>query len=481
MSNNNYEHLSASIIEAVGGKENETHLLHCATRLRFNLADYDKADLDALKNMQGTLGAQKVGDQLQVIIGPHVAEVCEEVERQLGSRTAAKNHSNSENAPKKKITLKSIGGAIMDALSGCLGPVIPAIVACAFFKMIPSLFGPEILNLISPESSLYILSTFVGDAGFYFFPMLVGYTAALKFKVTPVLGILLGGIMMHPTLIQMAADGVTNFDVFGIPCTVQNYGATVIPSILCVLVMSYVERFFNKHLPSSLKNVFAPAFTIAVMLPVALCFFGPMGNFLGNYVVGALLGLGNHVGFLATALIAGLYPILIMTGMHMVLIMALFQVFATVGYDGVAAPALTISAFAIMGVAIGAFFALKRKEEKAEAGEFAITAIIAGTSEPTLYGICARYKKPFIGLILGGFIGGLYSGLTGVISATLVPATNFTSLLCFTGATQQNLINGVIASLLALVSAAVITALFGFDEESESGLMKKIKNKFNKG
>lgn len=464
---NKYDELSQSIIELVGGSGNVTHLLHCATRLRFNLADYEKADLEGLKALKGTLGAQKVGDQLQVIIGPDVANVCDAIQAKLpasaGAKSAAADQTaqDSDKKPsgKKKITFKSIGSAILDALSGCLGPVIPAIVACAFFKMIPAIFGPDMLNLISPESSLYILCTFVGDAGFYFFPVLVGYTAAKKFGVTPVLGILLGCIMMHPTLVSLADEGVQGFTVFGIPCLIQNYGSTVIPIILNVWVMSYIEKFFNTHLPSSIRNVFAPAFTIAVMLPIALCVLGPLGSYLGNYVVGFLLGLGNYAGFIATALIAALYPLLIMTGMHMMLIAALFQVFATVGYDGVAAPALTISAFAVMGTAIGAAIALKNRAEKAEAAEFAITAIVAGTSEPTLYGICARYKSPFLGLLGGGFIGGLYSGLTSTISATLVPSTNLTSLLCFTGASSANLINGVIASILALVSSAVITAI----------------------
>ncbi|WP_323090424.1 PTS transporter subunit EIIC [Allobaculum sp. JKK-2023] len=456
MSEKNYDTLSDQILELVGGKQNVTHLLHCATRLRFNIADYDQVDIEGLKKLNGTLGVQKVGEQLQVIIGPDVSKVYDILQTRLETEFAAQANTSAP-AKKKKITLKSIGSSILDALSGCLGPVIPAIVACAFFKMIPAILGPGMLNWITEESSLYILCTFVGDAGFYFFPVLIGLTAAKKFGVTPVLGVLLGCIMMHPTLVSMATEGVNDFTVFGIPCLLQNYGSTVIPIILNVWVMSYIEKFFNKKIPSSLRNVFAPALTIAVMLPISLCILGPLGSYLGTYVVGFLLGLGNYAGFIATALIAGLYPLLVMTGMHMMIIAALFQVFATVGYDGVAAPALTISAFAVMGTAIGAALALKNKAEKAEAAEFAITAVLAGTSEPTLYGICARYKSPFLGLLGGGFIGGLYSGLTGVISATLVPSTNLTSLLCFTGASSANLINGVIASVLALVSSAVIT------------------------
>lgn len=280
----------------------------------------------------------------------------------------------------------------------------------------------------------------------------------------PVLGILLGCIMMHPTFVGMATEG-TAFTVYGIPCMVQNYGSTILPIIISVWLMAYVERFFNKILPTSIRSVFAPALTIVVMLPVTLCVVGPAGAFLGNYVVGGLLGLQNIIGFVGMALIAALYPLLVMTGMHMVLITALFQVFATQGFDGFAGPALTFASFSVMGVCIGAMLRIKNREQKALAAEFAVTAIVAGTSEPCLYGICTRYKKPFIGLLAGGFAGGLYAGLMGVISANLVPSTNFMSALAFTGGTGANLIHGLIGCIIALVVAAVVTYLFGFSKD----------------
>ena len=466
-----YKGLAESIISLIGGKENITHALHCATRLRLNLRDYAKVKTDEIKALDGVLGVQKVGEQLQVIIGPDVDKVYDEVIAATGLEAGAAIEENLDRAEKKPLTLKTIGGSILDALSGSLGPVIPAIVACAFFKMLTSILGPDILNVLPTDSNLYTLFTFVGDAAFYFFPVICGYTAARKFNVTPVLGILLGGIMLHPTYTAMAAEGVQNFTVFGIPTNVINYGSTVLPIIMSVWVMGYVERFFNRILPNAIRSVFAPAFTILVMLPVCLSIVGPAGAFLGNYIVNGLLAFSNATGFLGLAIITAIYPLLVMTGMHMVLITALFTVFATVGYDGAAAPALTISAFAIMGVGIGAALRLKNASQRAQALEFAITAILAGTSEPTLYGICARYKRPFIGLIGGGFLGGLYAGITKVITATLVPATNFTAALCFTGSTSANFVNGMIANIIALVATAALVYFFGFDK-NEPGLKK---------
>lgn len=459
----NVENTASQILKFVGGKENISHVLHCATRLRFNLKDYDKVELNEIKQIDGVMGTMKVGDQLQVIIGGEVNQVFEEVADQLGMDSRERKQIDADEE-KKSLTLKSVGMGILDGLSGTMGPIIPAIVASAFFKMFTALLGPDLLNVLSVESNLYTLLSFVGDAGFYFFPVIVGYSAAQKFKVTPVLGILMGGIMIHPQLIQLVADGAS-FNVFGIPMYMTNYSGTIIPIILIVWVMSYVEKFFNTKLPQSIKSVFAPAFTIAVMLPLALSVIGPAGAFLGNFVVGGLLGLENYIGFLGVAIIAALYPFLVMTGMHMVLLTALFQIFATQGWDGFSAPALTYASFSIMGVAIGAALRLKDKEQKSLAIGYAITALVAGTSEPTIYGICARYKKPFIGLAAGGFAGGLYGGLVKVISATLVPSTSVTAVLAFVGKSTGNIINGIIASLIALAVAAAVTYFFGFEKD----------------
>ena len=464
MANGNFRQLAEQVVALVGGKDNVQKVIHCQTRLRFNLKDNGLAKIDELKKTSGVLGVVQSGVQLQVVIGPTVSQVYDEVCTLVGLEGETPLDENLDAAPKQRWTPKRVGSAILGALSGCLGPVIPVITACAFFKMLTSLLGPDMLNVLPAESDLYTLFTFVGVAGFYFFPVIVGYSAAKKFNLLPVLGILMGCILMHPTFVGMADSG-ESFTVYGIPCMVQNYSSTILPIILSVWVMSYVYRFFNKYIPSSIRSVFAPAFTVAVMLPISLCLLGPAGAFLGNYVVGALLGMQNVAGFLGMAIISAIYPLLVMTGMHMVLIAALFQVFATQGYDGFAGPALTFASFSVMGVCIGAMLRIKNKEQRALAASFAITAIVAGTSEPCLYGICTRYKRPFIGLLAGGFAGGLYAGIMGVISANLVPASNFVAALAFTGDTTFNLVNGFIGCGISVVVAAVITYFFGFEKD----------------
>ena len=201
----NYNELAHSILGLVGGKDNVKHVLHCATRLRFNLKDEGKADEEGLKKLSGVLGLVKAGGQLQVVIGPDVYdEVCAAAGLNQEAQVADDGKTDkSAGQGKKKYTVKGFFMGILDALSGSLGPAIPVITACAFFKMLTSLLGPDMLAVLPAESDLYVLFTFVGDAGFYFFPVIIGYTAAKKFNVMPVLGILLGCIMMHPTFVGL--------------------------------------------------------------------------------------------------------------------------------------------------------------------------------------------------------------------------------------------------------------------------------------
>lgn len=453
--------IAESVLEQVGGKQNIAKVLHCQTRLRFNLKDESIANHEKIEAVQGVLGVVRAGGQVQIVIGPEVKDVYNEL-CELG------DFDNTDREPvsaaKEKITLKSIGNGILDAISGSMGPAIPAIVASAFFKMLTAILGPELLNVIGEGNDLYTLFTFVGDAAFYFFPVIVGYTSAKKFNLNPVMGILMGAIMIHPTFVGLVGKP---FTVYGIPCNVQSYASSIVPIILSNWVMSYIAKFFDRIVPGAIRSVFAPALTIAAMLPIALCVFGPAGAFIGQYVVDALFSLEGIAGFIGIGLIAALYPVLVMTGMHMVLITTLFQIFATYGSDGFAAVAVSVSSFSIMGVGIGAFFRLKNKEQKALALSYGITAIVAGTSEPTIYGICTKYKRPFIGLLAGGFLGGAYAGLTGVIDATLVPSSNVFAALCFLGGSQANVINGIIACAIAFISTALFVYFFGFHKNEK--------------
>lgn len=463
----NYDELAKRILEEVGGKENVMHVAHCATRLRFNLKDESIPNDERLKALSGVIGVMHAGGQLQIIIGQDVSILYKEV-CNIGNFSADIKLSGESENEKKKITLKSIGNGILDALSGSLTPAIPIITIAAFFKMIPAIFGPTMLNLISETSDLYVLATFVGDAGFYFFPIIIGYTSAKKFKTNPLLGILLGAIMLHPTFMKMVEEGRA-FSVFGIPSTVENYSSTMLPIIMSVWVMSYVEKFFNKHLHSAIRSVLAPALTIAVMLPITLCAVGPAGAWIGASISQGILNLNGVAGFIGVALIGATFELLVLTGMHIILITALIQTFMINGSESFVAPGMAAATFAVLGMCLGAALRLKDKEEKSLSWGYFVSLIVGGITEPGLYGVAIRYKKPLLGMIAGGFAGGLYFGILNIGHYTLIPVTNIISLLCFTGHTTANTVHGIIGSLISVIVAAAVTYFFGFSKEQING------------
>ena len=457
MAANKNAQIAQSVLAAVGGKENIVSVTHCMTRLRFNLKDMSIPKDDEVKAIKGTMGVARSGGQYQVIVGTNVDKVCAELCTLAGLEQAATVSENLD-APKEPLTLKKVGSNIMAYLSGSLTPIIPVVLAAAIFKSIVAVFGPDMLGILSTESDLYKLFTFVGDAGYYFFPLLIGYTAAKKLNATPVMGIFMGAILLHPTFVSMAAEG-TSFSVYGIPCTPQNYGSTILPILLTVWIMSYVERFFKKYIPDALKIMLVPTLTTAVMLPVALCVCGPIGGFLGNYICAAVIWLGNHFGFLGAAVIAALWEFLVMTGMHHVLIAQMIQLFAANGYDPVVSLGAVSASMAVTGMCLGMAFALRDKEERALSLSYTVAAIIGGVTEPGLYGIGMKYKKPFIGMAIGGAVGGLYAGLVGVKAYVSVPVANFLALTAYTGGSAANIINGVISGVIAIVVAALATYL----------------------
>lgn len=469
----NYEELAKRILTEVGGKENVMHVAHCATRLRFNLKDESIPNDEKLKALSGVIGVMHAGGQLQIIIGQDVSILYSEVCK-IGNFGSDIKLSNTSENEKKKITLKSIGNGILDALSGSLTPAIPIITIAAFFKMIAAILGPTMLNLITETSDLYVLATFVGDAGFYFFPVIIGYTSAKKFKTNPLLGILLGCIMLHPTFMKLVEEG-SSFSVFGIPSIVENYSSTMIPIIMSVWVMSYVERFFNKYIPSAIRSVLAPALTIAVMLPITLCAVGPAGAWIGTSISQGILNLNGVAGFLGVALIGATFELLVLTGMHIILITALIQTFMINGSESFVAPGMAAATFAVAGICLGAALKLRDKDEKSLSWGYFVSLILGGITEPGLYGVAIRYKKPLIAMMAGGFAGGLYFGILNIGHYTLIPVTNIISLLCFTGHTTANTVHGIIGCLISLTVSAIVTYFFGFSNEEAT-----VKNKSKK-
>lgn len=468
-SNVNNREIAENVLKAVGGAENVTNATHCMTRLRLNLKDDTIPQDDEVKAIDGVLGVARSGGQYQVIIGQNVPKVYAEVCNIGGFATKAAVDEKLDK-PKENLTLKAVGNNILNYLAGSLTPLIPVIVAAAMFKTVLAIIGPDMLGLVTPESDLYILLDFLYDAGFYFLPIYLGYTAAKKLGTSEVLGMFMGGILIVPDLMALVGSGA-DFTVYGIPAALNDYSQSVLPMILSVWVMKYVYDFFKKYIPDTLSTIFVPFLTMVVMVPVSLCALAPLGAFIGNYISSGLLAFGSVGGFLAMAVIAALWEFLVMSGMHMVLVVTMITIIMSQGSESLVSPSATCATLAAVGMALGAALRLRDKKERSLAFGYFVSGILGGVTEPALYGLGFKYKRPFIGMMIGAAAGAIYAGLTHVASYT-IGATNFLVVLGFAAGGTANLVNGIISCVISLIVAAASTYLIGFNK-NEPAIQKK--------
>ena len=453
--------LAEKILDAVGGRENIANAAHCMTRLRLNLKDTSVPSDEEIRKIPGVLGVNRNGDQYQVIIGPSVSKVYDEVCR-IGNFAKEAPVEENLDGKKDKMTLAAAGKNILNYMTGCMTPMIPVLLAAGLCRAFNAILGPNILGLYGEESDIYVLFEMLYEAGLYFMPILIGFSGAKLLGANQMMGAFAGAILITPSFVNIVNAGET-FTVFGIPCTLTSYGQTAIPAMLSVAAMSMIYRFFKKYVPDALTTIFTPFLTILVTAPIELCLLAPLGTIIGNGISTGLLAFSESTGFLGVAVIAALWEFLVMTGMHLALMMPMMASFFETGVMTGAATAGTYATWAVFGVALGAMIRLKGKHKKGESLGFFISGIVGGITEPTLYGICFNYKKCFLTMAAGAFIGGAYAGITNTYIYTMASA-NFLSLLGFTGASGMNVVNGVIACILSMAAAAVLTAVFGFSK-----------------
>lgn len=469
----NNKKIAQDVLRAIGGKENVANVTHCITRLRLNLKDEAAADKEALKNIEGVLSVVSAPGQLQVVIGNNVAKVYDEFCAIGGFEKQAainENLDKKKREPGVKGWCKWFFGGILDGVSGCVVPLIPLIMVAGILRMLPTLLG-DTMGVLSSESDLYKLLTFTGGAGLYFLPVAVGYTGAKKFGCTPVLGILLGAMLIHPDFVAMATSmDPVKFTVYGIPCTLVNYSQTIIPMILATWVMGYVERFFKKYIPDFLSSVFTPLLTIAVMIPLTFCLLGPVGSWLGNGVYALLNGIHTIAGPVGYALVCALWLLLLTCGLHQVLIAMAIVPLLSGNPDSFIMSASGLSAFATYGVIIGGFLRAKKKETRTELGAYFLSNFLGGVGEPVLFGFILKYKKPLIAQIVGGFAGGLVAGFANVTVYQAMPVLNFLNFLGYVGPDPSNIIWAGISAAVCVVVAAAVTFILGFDEDAPERL-----------
>ena len=461
MANINQEK-AAGIIEAVGGKDNVVSATHCMTRLRLILKDESLVNDDAVKAVDGIIGTVRSGGQYQIIVGQSVPKVYDEVVK-LGVAAGGAVDENPDAAAAEKLTLNVIGKNILNYLSGSMVQLIPVMISAAMFKTLQVLLGPDLLGIISAESDFYQLMDILYNAGFYFMPIYIGFCAAKRLNVSTIMGAYMGGVLIAPGLIEVVNAGEP-FKVFGVSIRLVNYAQSVMPILLCVWLMSYVEKFFKKHIPDSLSTIFVPFLTMLVMVPVSLWIAAPLGAIIGDYLGAALNWLAAHGGFVAVMIIAALWEFLVMTGMHQVILLPGIMNLLMGNPDKCVMVAGGLATWAAFGMALGAFLKLKDKKEKSLAFGYFISGLVGGVTEPALYGIGAKYKRPFISLMIGGAVAGLYAGLTGV-TCYLLGATNFLSILGYVAGGTANLINSIIASAIAMFGTAALVYFFGFDKD----------------
>ena len=447
-----FEQIAKEVLENVGGEENVAHVTHCVTRLRFNLKDESKANVDKIKKIKGVMGNVNQGGQFQVIIGNNVSDVYKELIK-LGK---FKSTNEDVKGPKKGIMTSA-----MDTIAGIFTPVIPAIAGCAMIKAFLSLFVA--FGWISTETQSYYILNFIGDAAFFFLPILLAYTAAVKFKASPYLAMVMGAVLLHPNFSALVSAG-DPVAFFGLPVRLVKYGSSVIPIILIVWLMSYVERIVNKIVPKALKVVFVPLLVIVVTAPIGLIAIGPLGDIIGGVLANIIMTIDSKASWALPLIMGGLSPLLVMTGMHYSLYPAIFTQLATSGYQTIF-PGMLVANVCQGAAALCVSVKSKNSDLKQLAASTGATAVI-GITEPAMYGVNLKLKKPFYAVLAGGAIGGLYAGITGVKVFTPGGAA-LVGVPAYIGPEISNIINILIASVIGFVVTFALTWILGFEDEVE--------------
>ena len=464
--------IAQGVLDLVGGPANVSIATNCMTRLRLTLKDNSVVDLDKIKEIPGVLGAQFSGTQLQVIIGPQVVKVIDEFVAISGVQRGDAVDENLDAAPAEKFkwTPANVGNAIMDYLSGSMTQLIPLFMAGGLFRTIAVALGPQLLNLIAEDSLTYqFLYTTLYEAAFYFLPIYLGYAAAKKLGASQPLGMLLGGILIAPSIIAAASvEGGSMISVYGIETAAANYSQSVLPILLSVPVMAIIEKNIRKVMPDALQAVFTPFFTMAITIPISLLALAPLGNLVGNAIGNLLFSVADLGPFgilIVMAILGAFWQLFVVAGMHMPIIMLAIVQITQVGYDPYIFVSTNCAMFAVWGVTIGAFLRIKNKEERGLIAGHFIAAALGGVTEPALFGIIMRWKRTMLGMFAGGALGAVVSGILGVVSYMAGGGTNFMIVLNYLQGGQENVIKALIGIVISIVVAAVVTFLFGFSKE----------------
>ncbi|ECP1817970.1 TPA: beta-glucoside-specific PTS transporter subunit IIABC [Klebsiella pneumoniae] len=467
-----YQSLAEFIINGVGGRENIKSVSHCATRLRFELISNTNANKKELHDHADVIMVVESGGQLQIVIGNNVSEVYQAIEA-LGATDKLLPDNVEDNGDKSKENLFS---RLINVVSGIFTPFLGVLAASGILKGLLAL--SVVCGVMSESSGAFKIFSAAGDALFYFFPLVLGYTAGKRFGGSPFLSMVIGGALMHPSMIS-AFDaqlqlGGTSDTFFGIPITYINYAGSVIPVIFASWLSSLVEKNCNKILPSAVKNLFTPFIALAVVVPFSFLLIGPIATWLSESMANAFLAAYEFAPAVAGIIMGALWQVCVMFGLHWGLVPVMLNNVTVLGHD-IMQPLLVPAVVGQLGAALGVFLKTKDPKLKTLSGS-AVSAAIFGITEPAVYGVNLPNRKPFIfgciagavgGMIVGSFRGSIYSfGLTSFFTlAQMIPPTGM----------DMTVWGAIIGTLVSLILSTVLTLFFGLPK-AEQAIIDKNDN-----
>ncbi len=448
-----YTNLAKKILAGVGGKENINTAWHCATRIRFKLKDESKADTNKIESLEGVVTVVKSAGQYQVVIGNSVAKVFDPL------AASANLENNDKKNPEKADKESNIINRFIGFISSVFTPFLGAMAGAGILKGLLALFIA--VGWLTTKSGAYQIWYAAADGFFYFLPILLAFTASKRLKVNQFVATALAAALVYPSLVTIASNSQT-INFFGIPVISTTYTSSVIPILLAVWVLSYLEPFLDKIFPEAIRNIFTPLFSLLIMTPLTLIVVGPLGTSIGTILSTSVSSIYNFTPAIAGAIMGAFWQIFVIFGVHWTFVPVMINNIAKLGYDPLL-PILSVAVISQAGAAAGVFLKTKDKKMKSLAGSSTITALL-GITEPTIYGVTLKLKRPFICATIAGAIGGAIAG------GAKAHASSFTlpSLLALPTYIGSGFTGVIIALIVAFFLAIVLTYFFGFTKNNFS-------------
>lgn len=454
--------IAEEVLAAVGGSENIVSVTHCMTRLRFVLKDQSIPNKKKLESIKGVMGTNIAGGQYQVIIGNSVGNVYKELIEISGVIDTTADFKADQVKEKVNPVVTAL-----DFIAGCMTPLFTAIIAGGLIKVLLVIFGPTLLGVLSSESDTYILMNALGDAPFYFLPILVAFTASKKLNCNSFLAVMVSSILIYPDVITLLGSEQATH-LFGvIPVVHGSYASSIIPAMLSTILLKYVEILVDKIVPDWSKNFLKPLLIVLITAPITLCALAPLGLMVGNGLQFVINGIYGFAPWLAMLLFSAFMPFIVMTGMHWAFVPACLLGLANPGYDLLLLPAMLASNTAQAGATFGVAAKTKDKELREMAIPAGISALLAGVTEPAMYGITLRLKKPMIAACIASGIGGLITGIV-TLKAYAFATPCLTAIVQFIAPDGgNNIICAVIVFVVSLVVSFVLSFIMTENDESQ--------------